>query len=247
VARARGDGSATLEVTSITGTVARALLFWHGPTNIASTDANARIRMGDQFVIGTNLGVADDNCWSGLFSNSQAYRADVTDIVRGNGTYRVFDLAGPGVDINGLSLIVLYDDGDASNDVNVFLYEGNDSNIESSFEPGDWRQEWPGVAASRSSTVTVELHVSDGQSFNDGAMQLNDQPFGPQGGIFEGDSVPNGLSTSSTSGGLWDIIQYPGIGRYLPDTGTATTSLTLTHTYENDCLSLVVGAVIVRR
>ncbi|MEM7678797.1 MAG: hypothetical protein AAF449_22675, partial [Myxococcota bacterium] len=154
---------------------------------------------------------------------------------------------GPGVDINGVSLIILFDDGDPNNDVDVFLFEGNDSNVESPFEPADWRQEWPGIVATRSSTISVELHISDGQSFADGAMQLNEEPLGPTGIIFSGTTVPNGPSVSATNGGLWDIISYSGIGRYLSPSSTATTSLTLTHTYSSDCLSFIASAVIVRR
>jgi len=46
-------------------------------------------------VTGVNIGFSDDNCWSYL--NSQAYRADVTELVRrhGNGTYSLTGSAKP--------------------------------------------------------------------------------------------------------------------------------------------------------
>ncbi|MEO1335229.1 MAG: hypothetical protein AAFV29_06280 [Myxococcota bacterium] len=93
----------------------------------------------------------------------------------------------------------------------------------------------------------MELYVSDGQSFTDGALQLNEQPIGPTGAIFSGTTVPNGPSAAANSGGLWDFGSYAGVGRYLPVSSTPTTTLTLTNDYTSDCLSFIASAVIIGR
>ena len=71
---------------------------------------------------GANSGFAHDNCW--LFANSQSYRADVTGLVTGNGTYVSVISSRSGrhdVDINGVSLVVFYNDGSPANNRDVYL------------------------------------------------------------------------------------------------------------------------------
>lgn len=242
------QGTAEIVVESITGTVTRALLFWHGPARVRSTGVNARIRLNGRVVVGTNIGVADDNCWGTLrFVHSHGYRADVTDLVRGNGRYRIDDLVGAAFfDINGLSLMLFYDDGRADNDVDVDVFEGNDSNFDSPFEPGDWRQPIVVPNATRTSTLSLELHVSDGQAFMDAALTIDGRVFVPGDDIFDGTTVPNGPSAGSTAGGLWDIIVYPRFNQFLGTT-TSTIPVLLESEYTDDCLSLIAAAVIRQR
>src|SRR3954447_6682768 len=112
----RDNGTGTMEVTGITGPVTQAFLYWHGPTNSDQSDANSVVSFGGQTVTGTNIGVGNDNCWA--YSNSQAYRADVTSVVTGNGSYGLADFVknNGAVNANGASLIVFFDDGDPAND-----------------------------------------------------------------------------------------------------------------------------------
>jgi hypothetical protein len=63
--------------------------------------------------------ISDSNCWSN-FTNSRAYRADVTSLVGGNGAYALSNFVkgsypNPTADINGVSLLLFYDDGNAAN------------------------------------------------------------------------------------------------------------------------------------
>ncbi len=65
-------------------------------------------------ITGTNIGIASDNNWG--FTNSQSYRADVTSLVTGNAAYSLSQLrqgGPPTVDINGVSLIVFYNDANS--------------------------------------------------------------------------------------------------------------------------------------
>ncbi len=78
--------------------------------------------MNDHPVLGINIGTSSDNCWQ--FENSQAYRADVTSLVTGNGTYALTGLGSGEVNTNGASLIVFFDDGNPGNDRTPFLSPG---------------------------------------------------------------------------------------------------------------------------
>src|SRR5690606_6041234 len=140
-------------------------------------------------ITGTNIGLSDDNCWG--FSNSHAYRADVTSLVDGNGDYPVANLIKDNADISGLSLVVFYDDGNEANDRDLVMFEGNDSTEASDFDTEGWHVTLPGINY-ESGTVTLDFHVADGQEFEDGAVLLNGATVFEQGAVFQGDSVPNG-------------------------------------------------------
>ena len=93
--------------------VTQAYLYWAGPTDLASPAANASVTFAGAAVTGTNIGVSFDNFWG--FLNSQAYRADVTSLVTGNGAYSLANLVKPNVEVNGASLVVFFNDGNAAN------------------------------------------------------------------------------------------------------------------------------------
>ena len=141
-------------------------------------------------IVGTNIGFSDDNCWS--FDNSQGYRADVTTLVTGDGSYALSGFRKTGdvvADINGVSLIVFFDDGNALNNKNVTLIDGNDSNVPNTYDPDGWDATITNVVYT-SGPATLELHVADGQSvYADGALTLNDstlvlQSWGTQPGVW---------------------------------------------------------------
>ena len=99
----RGQGTGSIVVTGISGTVTVAYLYWMGPTNDTG-DANAAVTFNGTAITGTNIGNSDNNCWG--FQNSKAYRANVTSLVSGNGTYTLanFRKTSPVADVNGVSL-----------------------------------------------------------------------------------------------------------------------------------------------
>jgi len=227
-----GDGTGTIGVSGVTPSVLHALLFWHGPTNSGDTAANALVTFDDTPVTGTNIGVDSDNNWG--FQNSQAYRADVTGLVTGNGSYALSDFTKPGVDINGVSLLVFYDDGNSSNDRNVVAWNGNDSNV---FD-GDWDETIPGVPYAGSGSASLDFIVGDGQSFADGEVDVNGTPIAGAGAVFQGLVGPNySGNPNGVTGSLWDMNSYD-ITSLLTE---ESNDLNITNPANEDALSLVVA------
>ncbi len=233
----RGVGTGTITVAGVNGTVTKALLFWHGPTNSTDPGVNANVNFAGTAIQGTNIGVSSDNCWG--FTNSQAYSADVTGLVSGNGAYALSNFTKADAEINGASLLVFFDDGNASNNRDIVLFDGNDSNKPNPFDSDGWNVALPGINYT-SGSASLELHVSDGQVFPEDALTLNGTTLAAAGGIFQGTTVPNGTGdNANTRGGLWDIRSFDVTSFLTPGSNT----LTLTTGFTSDCLSLIVAAV----
>src|SRR3990172_269693 len=116
----RTIGTGDITISGVSGTVTRALLYWHGPTDSADTAANASVTFAGTGITGTNIGLSSDNCWG--FVNSQAYRADVTSLVTGNGTYSLANFIKASVEINGASLLVFFDAGNDTNNLHLVIF-----------------------------------------------------------------------------------------------------------------------------
>ena len=240
----RDVGTGTLTVSGVSGPVTGAYLYWHGPTNTASSGSNSSVLFNGSALAGNNIGTSDFNCWAGPphnFVNSQAYFANVTSRVSGNGNYSLanFVKSGGDVNVNGVSLIVFHDDGNDANDRNVSVLHGNDSNVPSSFDAAGWAANMTGINYV-GGTATLDLHVSDGQddgssSFHDDAVVVNGVPVAATGPIFNGDSVP-GHDGSGTSGRLWDIKSFSISSRLSPGLNSVAVGSDFSG---NDCLSLI--------
>jgi hypothetical protein len=229
-----GSGTGSITVTGVSARVFHAFLYWNGPTNSADPDANADVTFGGSPITGTNIGISGDNNWG--FQNSQSYRADVTSLVTGNGTYSLADFTKlPDVDINGVALMVFYDNGNSGDDRNVVLWNGNDSNCLAGGVPQNWDETINDVPYN-GGTASLDLIVGDGQSFTDNEVDINGSLFIAEGQNFEGNSVPPGLV-----GGLWDVKSFSGLESFLPFPSNDL-HLTMTTTGSRDCLSLVVAA-----
>jgi hypothetical protein len=225
-----GNGTGTITVSGVTTPVLLALLFWHGPTNSADPAANASVTFDGTPITGTNIGVDRDNCWG--FANSQAYRADVTGLVTGDGPYTLSGFTKlPDVDINGVSLLVFYDDGNSSNDRNAVAWNGNDSNVIPGDFPSEWDETIPGVPYPGSGSASLDLIVGDGQSFADGNVDVNGTTIAGPGAVFQGLVGPN------ASDDLWDMNTYDITSLLNPGSNT----LNITSPADLDCLSLVVA------
>ena len=230
----RGTGTGTIVTSGITGPVAHAFLYWHGPTNSADPASNASVTFNGTAITGANIGTASDNNWS--FTNSQAYRADVTSLVTGNASYSLSNFLKADADINGVSLIVFYDDGNPSNDRNVVAWNGNDSNVTlgPAYNPDGWDETISGVPYPGSGAASLDLVVSDGQTFNDDAVVVNGSTLAAAGPIFQGDAGPNG---PAGNGSLWDVKSFDITGLLT----SGTNSVHLTTGVAIDYLSLVVA------
>lgn len=229
-----GDGTGTLALSGVTGTVSEAYLFWHGPTNASSTNtnANANVTFNGTAISGTFLGISDNNCWG--FANSMAYRADVSSLVTGNGNYSLANFVKSGVDINGVSLIVFYNDGNSTNNRDVVMFNGNDSNITNPFDAAGWNITLNGINYV-SGTANAQFHVGDGQTFTDDAVVVNGTNIANAGPVFQGDSVPNAGNGQT----LWDIKDFNITSLLTP----GVNNLNVTSGVNSDCLSCVLIAI----
>jgi hypothetical protein len=235
----RGDGTGSIAVEGVSGTVTKALLYWNGPTrngleNPPDPSANATVNFAGTPVTGVNIGFASDNCWG--FEDSQSYRADVTPLVTGDGTYSLSNFRkSADVEINGVALIVFFNDGNTANDRNVVLWNGNDSNILSSFDPAGWDDTLTGVPYPGSGSASLDFVVSDGQIFEDDALILNGSVLVPTGAIFQGETTGGPFDAG---GSLWDVKSFD-MTSFL---SAGSNDLHLTTGVTSDCLSLVVFA-----
>src|SRR5438093_5352184 len=235
----RGSGEGSLTLSGVSGTVTKALLYWEGPTNSSDPAANQDVTFADQSITGTNIGFSSDNCWG--FDNSQGYRADVTTLVPGDGTYALSNFRktdGENViaDINGVSLVVFFDDGNPANNKNVTLIDGNDSNFTNPYDPDGWDATINNVVYS-SGPAILQFHVADGQSYEDPEVDLNDTTLAPTGSTFQGDSVPGGPD------GLWDIKSFD-ITSFV-SSGSNDLHVTAGPPVGQDCLALVALMAVV--
>lgn len=233
----RGVGNGEIALSAVSGPVTRAYLYWHGPANPTSATANAAIQFAGTAIAGTGIGLSDDNFWG--FDNSQAYRADVTALVSGNGTYALGNMTKDGVEVNGASLIVFYDDGNAANNRDVVLFNGNDANWPNPYDADGWNATLSGINYS-SGEVSLHMHVSDGQNFSsddDGTLLLNGDVLAT-GGIFQGDTTPRGAG-GVANGALWDIRSFDVTSFLTP----GINAMNFRMSEVNDALSLVAVAI----
>ena len=242
VAGLRDYGYGTITISGINGPVTRALLYWHGPTNSSSITAMANISLNGTPVTGTNIGLSSDNCWG--YANSQAYVADVTTIVAatGNGNYAwrfsgSLSLANP----NGASLIVFFDDGNDENNRDVVMFHGNDSNIDNPYDAPGWNVTLAGIDY-ETGTANLQLHVGDGQVWQDDDVRINGDVLAPCCHVFDGNTVPSSNSGPSGNGALWDIRSWDITAWLNPDPDNNDVVEITTGGY-SDCLSLVLAII----
>lgn len=255
-----GDGSGTISLNCVTGVVQKAYLYWHGIDNSSSSAVydNASITMNGIPVTGTSLGDATTNCWGE--GTSRAFEADVTALVLGNGTYALSGLSAlTGHNSNGASLVVVFDDGNDTNNRDLVFYTGNDSNVAASF-PGEddgWHASLSGINYG-GGPVAAQIHLGDGQTFGvPPGLGDGDLEFSTISGTlrvidttihYDGISLPTAGTSRAPNGELWDIhtfdittafggtsglvtLNIDGLGFSNPLPGSDAT---------NDCLGLVV-------
>lgn len=233
----RGQGTGSIVAAGISGPVTKAYLFWHGPSN-DSGNGNSAVTFNGAGITGSNIGISADNGWS--LDHSAAYRADVTSLVTGNGAYSLsnFRKAGPPLaEINGVSLLVFFNDGNPANNRDVVIFDGNDSNKINTSDANGWSVTLPGIQYA-SGTVNVLLVVSDGQDWNDDELKINGTTYLASGAAsWQGATVPDQGSAASTDGGLWDQRTFNVTSLMSPGSNTLQIQPT---TYLDDQLSLIV-------
>lgn len=243
----RNTATASLKLAGVSGPVSKAYLYWHGPMNSTNPLANATIKFNGQAVKGVNIGYSDDNCWG--FNNSQAYRADVTPIVakNRNASYSLTSYVKQGTNINanGASLLVFFSDSNTNNNRDVVLFDGNDSNADNFYDAAGWNVSLGGLSYS-SGTAIVQMHVSDGQSYEDAALMINGFEVEGRGNVFQGDTVTAANNGPGNTGRLWDVLSFDVTALL----AAGSNSVDITHAYlgrtgraHGDCVSLVTAVI----
>ena len=243
----RNASTAALKLAGVNGSVTKAYLYWHGPMNSTNPLANASIRINGQPLTGVNIGYSDDNCWG--YNNSQAYRADVSALVRKelNGTYTLshFVKQGTNINANGASLLVFFNDSNTNNNRDIVLFDGNDSNADNFYDANGWNVNLTGLAYTTGQAV-VQMHISDGQVYEDAALVINGMEAEARGQVFQGDSVQAANNGPSGTGKLWDVVSYD-VTELL---AAGSNAINITHGYigtpqraKGDCVSLIAAVI----
>ena len=199
----RGTGSGVINVTGVTGPVTQSYTYWAGPTDSTDPNFNASATINGASVTGTNIGFSQDNYWG--FDNSQAYRADTSSVINGNGSYTI---SGLDPNTNGAGSLVFFNDGNSANNRDVVIFDGNDANFASTYDPAGWNLSLDGINYT-SGAAYITFMVSDGQDFgsnDDGTIEINGVPL-VSGGIFQGNSLCCGAGPTG-NGNLWDIKTF---------------------------------------
>lgn len=129
----RGSGSGVLTLRGVRGPVRKAFLLWHGPTDSDAPWINSQVQFQKHWVSGESLGISHADEWSfgnqHPYANAQSYRADVTPWVVGDGDYTIDHLwKTDEINVNGASLMVVYEEPDSSRRLDIRLWMGNESN-----------------------------------------------------------------------------------------------------------------------
>lgn len=204
--RDKGTGTINLPNTFSYSTVTKAFLYWAG-VSAAPSGAGQQINVNSSKVTGVRIGYSNAEG----FASSQAYRTDITALLRAT-TGRALQLSGFGnLNANGASIIVFYSDGNSGNNRDVVVINGNDSTIgfdsiggvpEAATDEYGWHV---GLANLKYTALptNLQLHVSDGDPNQpDGGILIGPVPaiLEDDGNIFNGTSVPGG--------GRWDIKNF---------------------------------------
>ncbi|MCX7555474.1 choice-of-anchor D domain-containing protein [Xanthomonadaceae bacterium JHOS43] len=265
-----GGGEGTLTLDGAEGDITLSLLYWHGidiedPGNgFTGGNANydqATIQFNGQSITGTAIGTKGyNNNWGGSATpdkfSGAAFRADVTHLVHGPGSYTISGLAdGAGHSASGASLIVFHDDGIEHNDVRVAHHEAMDSNCAPAQDEHWNARLWLDYTGGRAELI---LHAADGQtSLADGDYRIRvfpgilpnesgeivfRDPHTDGKPLWGGQSVPRMTSPRPFSGqGLWDVRRFditPTLhkpGRYY---------LYGRDTFDMDCITLLAMQVV---
>lgn len=234
----REVGAGSITLTNISGTVKQAYLYWQGPINSPTPGGAGYLLLNNQTVKGTDIGISGNNCWPG-FQFSQGFRADVTSFITGNGTYSLSTFSPLAQEVEGASLIVFFDDGIATNNSDVLVFDGNDSSTPNGYDSDGWKFFLSGLAYTASNAVSLQMHVADAQDLYDGAIQIDGTVLRAAGPTFSGTSVPVPVTYNFTkfAGALWDVQSFDISPFLTPGPNT----LLITSQQKVDCISLILA------
>jgi hypothetical protein len=161
--------SAPITITGIpTGaTVLRAFLYWGMLDNGLELSLQS-LKLNGNAVTGSLIGAGPDTCWGR--QNSFTFRADVTPLVTGNGTYTITDFAtGGNILGEGASLVVIYQLAGAPTKTIII----EDGNVSMPSGVSTSTATFSGFDASSPVTALTTFMVGDGQEPQFGATNVS--------------------------------------------------------------------------
>ncbi len=193
----RGNTSGNIIISGVPSgaSIVRAFLYW-GMLDNGEDASLHQLTLNGTPVNGSLIGSGPDTCWGR--ANSFTYRAEVTPLVAGNGTYALTGVAtGGNILAEGASLVVIYQLAGAP--VKTVMLE--DGNVSMPFGTQVSASSFSGFTATSPVSATTTFMVGDGQ-----AVQFN---------LFTPVSFTGSLGTlsfpglfASNNGPLWDTDTF---------------------------------------
>jgi hypothetical protein len=193
--RGTTGGNITLSGIPAGATIQNAYLYW-GMLDDGEDASLRNLSFNGTPVLGTRIGRGPDTCWGR--TDSFGYRADVTPLVTGNGTYSLTGVANSGFILaEGASLVVIFNTGGQSFRT-VMLADGN---VVLQAFPATGQATFSGFTATAPVSAKTTFMVGDGQ-----ATQFN--IFTPTS--FTGSLGPLNLPGlfPANNGPLWDTDTF---------------------------------------
>jgi hypothetical protein len=193
--RGTTGGNITLSGIPAGATIQNAYLYW-GMLDDGEDASLRNLSFNGTPVLGTRIGRGPDTCWGR--TDSFSYRADVTPLVTGNGTYSLTGVANSGFILaEGASLVVIFNTGGQSFRT-VMLADGN---VVLQAFPATGQATFSGFTATAPVSAKTTFMVGDGQ-----ATQFN--IFTPTS--FTGSLGPLNLPGlfPANNGPLWDTDTF---------------------------------------
>lgn len=217
----RGVGEGEIEISSLprTARVQNAYLYW---ATLGNSSRYISPTFRGQVVNGQLIGVSADTCWGAL--HNYVYRADVTRLVRGNGSFTIAGLPSnlaAGNDSQGASLVIIYNLPGLYRTVII-----HDGAVTLDFTNHSYTDTITGFTADQPDAQGyVTYIVGDGQSRWDSGQVS-----------FEGASIANNVF-NGVDGDSWGTLTFDVTGRISEPTATTTVSNNVPDNPESpDCL-----------
>ncbi len=224
---ARQATTSTMRDIVITGipagaTIVAARLYW---MTIGAPDDS--LSFGAMPITGTQIATAPDTCW-GRAAGNFGFRADVTSLVSGNGTYTISGYPNDpnGTDGQGASLVIVYDDPADTRANLVKIADGSVGFVGDGSAAGSTLTGFT-IAAGFDSARVLNV-VADGQPFAEELFLMGVQTGGT-------DPFPG------ADGPYWDTRIDNAMSLITPP----QTSFATTITSSSDCLAWMVNALVV--
>jgi MYXO-CTERM domain-containing protein len=225
--RAGADPLGTISVDDLPdrSAITQAFLYWM----TIGGDGDDTVIFDGQTLVGEQIGEGEDTCWS--IGNNRSYRADVSHIVTLPGLYDITDVGdmvwnGSGVDAQGATLLVFYDDPSSDNAGFVKVYEGLRDNM-----PGPGEVEPTFTVFDGLNIPVLPLRAQMTWSVGDS------QPFADGDTTFEGNLLATDNFDDSEQGPLWDTDEWDVLPYMYVGMTQATAGLSVGGA-ANDCLAI---------